>query len=266
MSAHRKHTGPASSIIRSPPVPAHAVQVQSLTGETTTRSGGRLWRSASRLRADSDRPGDNQWIEYARSIAASPVTLKRSGRRSRVRATYSVSLGRNSRATAHPRNAAIAPEIFGRLAVITRSKQSTRPCRQRSTLPGGSQPRPVSTSIADTKPCAASAASATATTRPSTLSEARLPVTSTILAALERRRLTALPAVTFAAFRVPAEVPDMRHRLPRRRAEDRRRSSVVDLSREHAFSRAARLAITQHQPISDTPMTALCTNRSGGGA
>ena len=44
MSAHRKHTGPAFSIIKSPPVPSHAAQVQSLTGEMTTRSGGRLRR------------------------------------------------------------------------------------------------------------------------------------------------------------------------------------------------------------------------------
>ncbi|CPA02816.1 Uncharacterised protein [Mycobacterium tuberculosis] len=49
----------------------------------TTKSGRRLCRATAR----SESSGDTQCVRYARSMASSPVTLNRSRRRSRVRAT-----------------------------------------------------------------------------------------------------------------------------------------------------------------------------------
>ena len=86
MSAQRMHSGPGSSMINSPPVPLQAVHVQSLIGDTTTRSGGLLWRSASRARLRSESSGETQCVRYARSIPGFPDFENRSGRRSRVRA------------------------------------------------------------------------------------------------------------------------------------------------------------------------------------
>jgi hypothetical protein len=94
MSAQPRQTGPASSIINGPSLSdPHAEHVKSFTGEITTSCGGRLWRSASRARLRSDSSAETQCVRYARSISGSPVLENRSGRRSRVRATYAVSLG-----------------------------------------------------------------------------------------------------------------------------------------------------------------------------
>jgi hypothetical protein len=55
-------------------------------------------------------------------MAGSSDFENRSCRRSRVRATYPVSLGFNPRAFAHPWKQPIAVEIFPKLAITTRSK------------------------------------------------------------------------------------------------------------------------------------------------
>jgi hypothetical protein len=128
MSAQAIHTGPPSSMISQPPCSLpHTEQVKSFSGETTTSSGGRLWRSANLARFRSDSSGETQCVRYACSIARSPDLENRSGRRSRVRATYAVSLGLSPRACAQRRKQRIAVEIFPRFAAVTRSRQSTRP-------------------------------------------------------------------------------------------------------------------------------------------
>jgi hypothetical protein len=74
-------------MINRSPVPEQVVHVQSFSGEMATKSGGRLWRSASRSRLAADSSGETQCVRYARSISVAPLTLNRSGLRSRVRAT-----------------------------------------------------------------------------------------------------------------------------------------------------------------------------------
>src|SRR5207249_2434037 len=66
---------------------------------------------------------------------------------------------------AQRRKASIADPILPKPACVTRSRQSTRPCRHRSTCAGVSQPSPTSTSIALTNCCSASTASADRVTR-----------------------------------------------------------------------------------------------------
>ena len=61
-------------------------------------------------------------MRYARSISGSPDFENRNGRRSRVRATYTVSLGFKPRACAQRRNERIAAEIFPKFATVTRSR------------------------------------------------------------------------------------------------------------------------------------------------
>lgn len=123
MSAQARHTGPPSSMINQPPCSsAHTEHVNSPSGETTTSSRGRLWTSANLARLRSDNSGEAQCVRYARSISGSPDLENRSGRRSRVRATYAVSLGLNQRACAQPRNARIAAEIFPKFATVARSR------------------------------------------------------------------------------------------------------------------------------------------------
>ncbi|COX59801.1 Uncharacterised protein [Mycobacterium tuberculosis] len=82
-SAQSRHNGPASSRNIRSPLPPHDAHDQSLTGMITTKSGRRLCRATAR----SESSGDTQCVRYARSMASSPVTLNRSRRRSRVRAT-----------------------------------------------------------------------------------------------------------------------------------------------------------------------------------
>ncbi|GEM_PF-6742192 len=60
MSAQARHSGPGPSMTSRSPVPEHSAQAQSLSGMTTTRSGGRLWRSADRRRFASDSAGEAQ--------------------------------------------------------------------------------------------------------------------------------------------------------------------------------------------------------------
>ena len=117
------HTGPPSSMINQPPCSfPHTEHVKSLSGETTTSSGGRLRRSANLAHFRSDSSGETQCVRYARSIPTSPDFENRSGRRSRVRATYTVSLGLSPRPSAQRRNERIAVEIFPRFATVTRSR------------------------------------------------------------------------------------------------------------------------------------------------
>lgn len=117
------HTGPPSSMISHPLCPSpHTEHVKSPSGEKTTSSGGRLRRSANLARFRSDSSGETQCVRYARSIPASPDFENRNGRRSRVRATYTVSLGLNPRPSAQRRNDRIAVEIFPRFATVTRSR------------------------------------------------------------------------------------------------------------------------------------------------
>jgi hypothetical protein len=123
MSAQVRHTGPESSMINHPPSPLPQTEhLQSLIGETTTRSGGRLRRSVRRARFRSDSSWETQCVRYARSISGSPDFENRSGRRSRVRATYAVSLGSSPRTFAQRRQHCIAVEIFPRLVITTRSR------------------------------------------------------------------------------------------------------------------------------------------------
>ena len=123
MSAQAMHTGASSSMISHPPCSsAHTEQVKSPSGETTTSSGGRLSRSANLARFRSDSSAETQCVRYARSIPGSPDFENCSGRRSRVRARYAVSLGFSPRACAQRRNARIAVEIFPKFATVTRSR------------------------------------------------------------------------------------------------------------------------------------------------
>ena len=63
MSAQLMHTGPESSIInRPPPTVPQTQHVKSLTGETATRSGGRLSRLARRARFRSESSGETQCV------------------------------------------------------------------------------------------------------------------------------------------------------------------------------------------------------------
>jgi hypothetical protein len=60
--AHRMHTGPSSRMSSRSPVPVQAEHVHSLTGEMTTRSGGRLLHLARRSRRAGDSCGDTQCV------------------------------------------------------------------------------------------------------------------------------------------------------------------------------------------------------------
>ncbi len=122
MSAQPMHTGPGPSMIKSPPAPPQTVHANSLIGEMTTSSGGRLWRSASRARLRSDSSVETQCVRYARSVAGSPPAENRSGCVARERATCAVSLGSSPRAVAQPPNRRSALETFPGPACTTCSR------------------------------------------------------------------------------------------------------------------------------------------------
>src|SRR5487761_138388 len=100
---------------------------------------------------------------------SSPLLVKRSRRRSRVLAMYAVSLGFRPRPCAQDRKIIIAVEILCRLADIDLSRSGTWPRRQASSPDCCSHPIPCRTSIADTTLRAASADSAAAAIRASSL-------------------------------------------------------------------------------------------------
>jgi hypothetical protein len=129
---------------------SHTEHVHSLTGETTTSSGGRLCRSARRARFRSDSSGETQCVRYARSIPGASDFENRSGRRSRVRATYPVSLGSSPRAFAQRRKHRIAVEhsrrsnarfVGGRRYAAEPGRSLRRRCGRRGSAVAASRSR-----------------------------------------------------------------------------------------------------------------------------
>jgi hypothetical protein len=146
-------------------VPRQDVQVQSLIDEITSRSGG---RSDARptvhacVRPTPARPsGSDGALDHGVAADAESKRPAVAGPR------HIGSLRR--RQACHLRPSAGMPQAQTRScpgpAWVTCSRQSTRPCRHRSTCAGASQPNPTNTSIAPTNCCAASAASADRATR-----------------------------------------------------------------------------------------------------
>ena len=121
------HTGPPSSMISQPPCSLpHTEHVKSPSGEATTSSGERFWRSANLARFRSDSSGEIQCVRYARSMSGLPDLENRSGRRSRVRERT------RSRSASTP---APAPSD-ATTASRSRSSPGSRPSPARDNRPG----------------------------------------------------------------------------------------------------------------------------------